>query len=130
MMTRLARVTAHLAEHGYLVDEYEAGATVTELADRHGIGRTTITTRLKKAGVTLRRRSRRGKPAHRATHVAIRQLADLLRDTSQTAVLAKAGLSARWWADARKGHRNPLLPAIEAFANAAGYELVLRRRVG
>ena len=111
-----------------LAAEYQAGSTLDELAVRHGIGTSTVVRRLNKAGVARRQNRQRATGAHPAAHRVIRQLADLVLEDSQRRLLKTAGVSPTWWRDARRGRRSPNLADLEAMANAAGYELVLRRR--
>jgi transcriptional regulator with XRE-family HTH domain len=112
-----------------LAAAYQEGATLADLSRRFGLGRTTVCRRLAKLGVKRRANKPRFQPASPQAHPVIKQLAAALGTADHTWPLEHAGVSPAWWADARKGRRSPNLNAVAALANAAGYELVLRRRM-
>ena len=112
-----------------LAAEYKAGATLNQLAARHGINEKTVRRRLKEAGATMRPNRAVPLAPNPAVSPVIRQLAAVMQDANQSRILRLAGVSPTWWGDARSGAHSPLLPLLEAVANAAGYEIVLRRRL-
>ncbi len=67
------------------------------------------------------------KPPVRQAHRIIRQLHELLGKNNRWAV-KRSGMSLSWWRSTRSGEFSPTLNSIEALANAAGYEIILRRR--
>lgn len=112
-----------------LADEYHAGASLKDMAARHGMSRQAVREHLVKAGVVMRPARRRTKPPHPAASRIVRDLAAVLDGTNQARLLRAAGVSEQFWREARRGVSNPSIGRLEVIAEAAGYELVLRRRM-
>ena len=111
-----------------LADQYRGGESIKALARRYGVGHATIRRRLIAAGVPRRPGRMAPKTANPAVSKVVRDLASSIESRNQSFLLKQAGVSEEFWRDARSGRRNPTLALVEALANAAGYELVLRRR--
>ena len=112
-----------------LAAEYKAGATLHELEQRHGVSASTIRRKLAEIGVVRRPARERPAAPHPAASPVVRQLAAAISERNQAQIMRRAGVSAHFWRDARSGKCTPTLALLEAMANAAGYEIVLRRRL-
>lgn len=110
-----------------IIARYQSGETLREIAAATGLGKSTVANRLHKAGVEMRPD---GRPVvmRGSVHRVIKALASNIGAGAWA--LERAGLSPSWWQLCRRGSVSPSIDNLEALANAAGYEIVLRRRGG
>ena len=110
-----------------IAQEYEEGKTLRQLARLHRKSPKTIARDLRAEGVELRHGGANRSEIRNASK-AVRDL-DAILGVEYRHAVKKAGLSANWWRTIRRGLYSPTVANFEAVVNAAGYELVLRRKL-